>query len=470
MKKFLLATVSMVALTSAARAADMPSKAPIYAPVPVADWSGGYIGIQGGVVRRDVLAQLGDFGFELDGSKTGGAAGAVLGYNWQQGRFVYGLEGDWNWIGTKATHLANGSQNSTSFDVSSLSTIRGRAGLALDSTLFYLTGGAAFGHIKNAFAFLVDDAVGFSITQNETKAGWTVGAGVEHMFAPNWIARAEWRYVDLGKTGVTCIAGTLFCGESSGGQFSNALMLGLIGVNYKFGGSHAPYWSTARAHVPLSAPIWSVGYLGIQGGISHHDAFFNDSDGLTGIGLNDLKKTGGTVGGLLGYNWQQGSFVYGVEGDWNWIGAKTNRFDPTFSSGNESLSTSFDINWLATLRGRVGLAFDATLVYVTGGVAFGHVRNNIALIGVNSGQPSGPVASFDQNQTKFGWTAGVGAEYMLSRHWTARAEFRYVDLGKTSVACTVTGAADFNNCVGLGYRGEFSNTLMMGLVGLNYKF
>ncbi len=57
---------------------------------------------------------------------------------------------------------------------------------------------------------------------------------------------------------------------------------------------------------------------------------------------------------------------------------------------------------------------------------------------------------------------------MLSQHWIARAEFRYVDLGKTTIACS--SASDFGGCVSEGYRGEFSNTLKLGLVGLNYKF
>jgi outer membrane immunogenic protein len=120
---------------------------------------------------------------------------------------------------------------------------------------------------------------------------------------------------------------------------------------------------------------------------------------------------------------------------------------------------------LATLRGRAGLAFSSTLLYVTGGLAVGHVNNSIDVtgVGLNSGN-----AAFTQNQTKVGWTAGVGAEYMLSPHWTARAEFRYVDLGKTNVACN--SATDFDNCVSSGYRGDFSNTLKLGLVGLNYKF
>src|SRR5262245_14872483 len=117
MKRFLLATVSMVALTSVTRAADMPAKATMYAPATAADWTGVYLGIQGGAVRRDALAELGLFGFEFDGSKTGGAAGAVLGYNWQHGRFVYGLEGDWSWIGARTSHLGNFATVSTSFDV-----------------------------------------------------------------------------------------------------------------------------------------------------------------------------------------------------------------------------------------------------------------------------------------------------------------------------------------------------------------
>jgi outer membrane immunogenic protein len=94
--------------------------------------------------------------------------------------------------------------------------------------------------------------------------------------------------------------------------------------------------------------------------------------------------------------------------------------------------------WLATLRGRGGLAFDSTLVYVTGGVAFGHVKDSFEVRSATSAR----LASFTQNKTKVGWTAGVGVEHMFSPHWTARAEFRYVDLGTTAVACS--SATDFN--------------------------
>lgn len=242
MKKFLLATVSMVALSSVVRAADMPAAMPtkerMYAPVPVMTWDGAYIGVQGGVVRRDTpfLNISPPFGtFPSDHRKTGGTAGALLGYNWQLGSFVYGLEGDWSWTGTKETN--DPLEFIGSFDAKWLATIRGRAGLALDSTLLYLTGGVAFGRVNNMVPFAVADdrSIVSGFFQNQTKTGWTVGAGVEHMFGPHWTARAEFRYVDLGKTNVNCTEiAPGSCPTGYRGEFSNKLKLGLVGLAYKF--------------------------------------------------------------------------------------------------------------------------------------------------------------------------------------------------------------------------------------------
>jgi outer membrane immunogenic protein len=480
MKKFLLATVSMVALTTATRAADMASKAPGLAPAFVANWTGGYAGLQGGILRRDTSLEFSpNSGTDTAtagtaGNKTGGAFGGLLGYNWQQGRFVYGLEADWNWMSAKTTHFRPNFR-SNSYDIDWLATARGRAGLAIDSTLFYLTGGMAFTRVKDNFGFLNGDSSVVSFTQDKTKVGWVVGAGVEHMFAPHWTARAEFRYVDLGTSDAACTPGLVPCNAffPERAEFKNSVTMGLVGVNYTFGDNSSPGWGQARAYAPPPAPTWVGAYLGIQGGIARREASLADPDGFLREvpALVNQRKTGGTAGGLLGYNWQQGSFIYGAEGDWNWIGAKANRFESAFNGNNNTdLSTSFDVNWLATLRGRAGLALDSTLLYVTGGVALGHIKNRVELISLNTGVPDGAVASFSQNQTKVGWTAGVGAEHMLSQHWTARAEFRYVDLGKKEAPCTVTGAADFNGCVGIGYRGDFSNKLMLGLVGLAYKF
>ena len=242
MKKYFLATVSVLALSTAARAADLPAKARTYAPDSYPIWTGGYVGIQGGVTRHDAVFT--DLGFDfatLEGNKTGGTFGGLLGYNWQRGSFVYGLEGDWNWVGAKAASdfgfSDDGFKVKMSFDVDWVATVRGRAGLAVDATLIYLTGGIAFGHVKNSFTSSTGPNVLLDLAQNRTKVGWIAGAGVEHMFGPHWTARAEFRYLDLGRTtSVTCSNNTnVDCAQFSyRGEFSNTLMQGLVGLTYKF--------------------------------------------------------------------------------------------------------------------------------------------------------------------------------------------------------------------------------------------
>jgi outer membrane immunogenic protein len=219
MKKFLLATVSILALSSVARASDLPAKARTAVPDSIPLWAGGYVGIQGGVVRHDAIIDTNCF-FDcstIDRTKTGATIGGLLGYNLQRGSFIYGLEGDWSRVGARIdNHFFNGvlETAATSNDVRWLATVRGRAGLAVDATLVYFTGGVAFGNVKNS---IIDDFRGevlSSFSENKTRVGWTAGVGVEHMFSPHWTARAEFRYVDLGKTGVACTPGTsTLCGD-----------------------------------------------------------------------------------------------------------------------------------------------------------------------------------------------------------------------------------------------------------------
>jgi outer membrane immunogenic protein len=226
----------------------------------------------------------------------------------------------------------------------------------------------------------------------------------------------------------------------------------------------------AKGQMYSAEPVsWDGVYVGAIGGIARNTTLFGDGTFLNSNTVTHLdnQKAGGALGGLLGYNLQWGRIVYGIEGDWSWLNVKSHRTGVASDNDGDPVSTSYELNWLATVRGRAGLAFDTTMLYATGGVAFGHVKNRVDLVS-SHGVPL--VASFVQDQTKVGWTAGAGVEHMLAPHWTARAEFRFVALDKSSVDCAVTGRPDFNACVSLGYRGEFSNRLMLGLVGLAYKF
>ncbi|MGA8493925.1 MAG: outer membrane protein [Xanthobacteraceae bacterium] len=221
MKRVFLALVGLAALTGTAAAADLPPRpapAPYYkAPVaiPVYNWTGFYIGINGGGgFGRSQWDSTGSFDI------SGGLVGGTVGYNYQFGQGVVGIEGDIDWAdinGTTNTFCAFGCKTSDHW----LSTVRGRLGYAADRFMPFVTGGAAFGDIRAS-------TPGFA-GGNNTNAGWTVGAGLEFAIAGNWTAKAEYLYVDLGKfnCGISC--GALVTDNVS---FTTNIVR--AGVNYRF--------------------------------------------------------------------------------------------------------------------------------------------------------------------------------------------------------------------------------------------
>src|SRR5476651_1331243 len=217
MKKILLASVGLLALgVASASAADiqrrqaMPAKAPAYI-MPVYNWTGPYIGISGGGAfgRSDVGAPLSSGSFNT----SGGLVGGTLGYNYQMGQAVLGLEGDISWSNIRGSSTCGGLSCGTRNDW--LSTARGRLGYAVDRFLPYVTGGAAFGDIKTS-------ATGFA-DSHSTKVGWTAGGGIEAALAGPWTAKLEYLYVDLGRGGG--IAG-------SDASFKTNIVR--AGINYRF--------------------------------------------------------------------------------------------------------------------------------------------------------------------------------------------------------------------------------------------
>jgi outer membrane immunogenic protein len=221
MKRVFFALVGLAALTGTAAAADLPPRlapAPYYkAPVaiPVYNWTGFYIGINGGGgFGRSQWDSTGGF------NTSGGLVGGTVGYNYQFGQGVVGLEGDIDWAdinGTTNVTCPLGCKTSDHW----LSTVRGRLGYAADRFMPFVTGGAAFGDIRAS-------TPGFA-GGNQTNAGWTVGAGLEFAIAGNWTAKAEYLYVDLGKfnCGISC--GALVTDNVS---FTTNIVR--AGVNYRF--------------------------------------------------------------------------------------------------------------------------------------------------------------------------------------------------------------------------------------------
>lgn len=225
MKRVIVACVAVVALGGTAAAADLPPapgpapyyKAPAYAPAY--NWSGFYLGINGG-------GGWGSSAWTTTGSfdTSGGLAGGTIGYNYQVNQAVLGVEGDIDWADINGTITNAGCPSTTTTCKTSdswLSTVRGRLGYAADRFMPYVTGGAAFGDIKASGPGLAGT--------DSTNAGWTVGGGIEFAIAGHWTAKAEYLYVDLGRTS---------CGAACGGlpteNVSWRSNIGRVGINYRF--------------------------------------------------------------------------------------------------------------------------------------------------------------------------------------------------------------------------------------------
>jgi outer membrane immunogenic protein len=217
MKKFLLASVGVLALgIAAASAADLPRRThqmPVKAPAyePPFSWTGAYAGIYGGGGwgRSAFSDPFASGTFDLSGAVAGG----TLGYNYQMGQAVLGIEGDGGWSNIRGSGNCAGLSCDTRNDW--LATVRGRLGYAAGNFMPYVTGGAAFGNIRTSIAGVGD--------ADKTKAGWTAGGGVEAKIAGPWSAKVEYLYVDLGR-------GDSVLGSDA--KFTTNIVR--AGINYKF--------------------------------------------------------------------------------------------------------------------------------------------------------------------------------------------------------------------------------------------
>ena len=211
-KKLLLSTVAITALTGTAFAADLPSRRapPVYVPppaIPVFTWTGLYVGGQVGYEfgRSNAFASnpvLGGLA-STSGNPNGVVGGAHVGYNYAMGAvpvfggvgssFVVGVEGDVDGSNYKTNYLLGGIANATRQDIQG--SVRGRLGVAVDRALFYATGGVAFGDLGNTY---VNTLNGLTDSYSHTRVGYTVGGGVEYAITNNFSLRAEYRYTDFG--------------------------------------------------------------------------------------------------------------------------------------------------------------------------------------------------------------------------------------------------------------------------------
>jgi outer membrane immunogenic protein len=170
---------------------------------------------------------------------------------------------------------------------------------------------------------------------------------------------------------------------------------------------------------------WSGPYVGLQAGYgwqSNNDIDLNQLAfaSFQHFSLDDE----GFLGGLhAGYNYTGGNFLYGIEGDLEYAGIK--------SDGLHDNPTDIDksIDWLGSLRLRGGVTLDRALIYATGGLAFGDVDMQFTSI----------TGSIFNRELALGWTAGAGVEYAITDSLTANIEYRYTDLANTKSTGDIVG-------------------------------
>ena len=270
MKKLGWAMLGLIALAMPATAADLPARMPVKALpiVPVWSWTGFYIGgnigYSWGQSKTDATftnaatgAVLGTASDKFD--LNGVIGGVQLGYNWQTGLWVWGIETDFQGSGEKgSTNFLCGTTGTTcspgntaipggtapvsaSFNqkIEWFGTLRGRVGYTVTpDILFYATGGLAYGSIKTDGVLTGYNAggiaVGTGFSNGTTKAGWTVGAGIEGRVSGNWTVKGEYLYMDLGTaSGNAVTVGTLpLINLGYNSKITDHILR--VGFNYKF--------------------------------------------------------------------------------------------------------------------------------------------------------------------------------------------------------------------------------------------
>lgn len=152
-------------------------------------------------------------------------------------------------------------------------------------------------------------------------------------------------------------------------------------------------------------------------------------------------KFGFIGGGQVGYNWQNGMTVVGVEADGSWTNLKVSTdlpFTDPFLGGKGTSRFSTSIDWLVTLRGRAGIAATPSLLlYVTGGAAAAGVKITYQSAGLNFVPPGPLVNTISASNTIFGWTAGIGAEWAIDRNWSVKGEYLRVQFDNSSLNVTL---------------------------------
>jgi outer membrane immunogenic protein len=192
--------------------------------VPVASWTGFYVGANVGLGISDISHPTD----EKIPSDVGFAGGGQIGYNFQFGHIVVGVEADVSGLSLDATKPCNNTAFKCHASEDWMATVRGRLGYAFNKTLLYGTAGVAFSELDAATI----NSAGTHFTDDKSLTGYAVGGGIEYMFTPKWIGRAEYLYTNFGSDTYKL--------DVPYKDVTTSIQQFRVGLSYKFGPTYEP--------------------------------------------------------------------------------------------------------------------------------------------------------------------------------------------------------------------------------------
>ncbi len=471
-------------VTTALAAAGLAIGTPVdAAPARAYDWSGFYIG---GHVGYGDIDNDGFFASSVDLSFGAGAflTGGQVGWNFQQDGWLFGVEADissldWRDASVREEHYFP--------DANYLTTLRGRVGWTEDNVLFYVTGGLAYLNAKVTTSSGGRDADqhGNTDSKDVSTYGGVAGVGLEWGLTRNVSLTTEGLYLffdnheDLSGLIEGCRPGVEGCLSKKANFFEiNDGFEFRLGANWRFGGASDSYGAMGAvasfAGTPGTRYNWSGFYIGPNvgygsvnvGGVFENDRIIPDTGNPAFLDLKNFHDRGLLGGGQAGFNAQFGSVVLGVEGDIagvDWDDVFVDRQTPENPAG-PAVAASLDLGFLATLRGRVGLAADNWLFYATGGVAF------------LDGEFENITTSSHKDISATGGAVGGGVEWGVTPNLSLKGEGLYLAFNDSTSLANVRGGVPgdhldigdgFVTRIGANWR--FGGAQYAGVPGVGYK-
>ncbi len=403
-----------------------PASATEPGPNPTASWDGFYLGVHGGYSAADFGGVFDSSGHSPYASfasfNTDGLNGGIHGgFNLSVGGLIVGLEGDYSWDGKKGSTI-DGENDLQSLNSDYFATVRGRVGAATDNLLVYMTAGVAFTEIDLSVEN-GEDGYSFNAT------GLAYGAGVEYKVMPGVSIKAEAMRLDFSKNfkssdQTNTGSGGRLDGLSDGDDDDHLSFKGVnvfrIGVNVRPGALSDGKFSSKDAVNTGAATNFAGFYLGGNAGYSQTDVggqFDAWGDVPTAdFASFDLNSANGGI--QAGFNFQSGAIVYGIEADYSWLNASDSFVD------GENDRQALDVDYFATVRGRLGVVSNNILIYATAGAVFSKL--NLSVEDGTDGLSLGAT----------GVAYGGGIEVKVANGFTIKAEYLRLDFNEAIGAAT----------------------------------